>query len=644
MLVYSLVHRWWARLAIISLSFLATVLGLSSPLFQKIFVDRLSSAPLMIHGVPGLTWMETVSPMILIVCAFAVTLLQQTLNLCAGYFSTYEGVLLQQEFSNRLYRKMLSIRSDAMGSTTIGEVVAIFATDVAGSTGLIDQAIPMGAGILFPLVVAPIAIHWMCGIPMWATTATMVVIIAMNLLMALRQSRFFYLFKQLAAERVGMVNEWVQNIRLLRVLGWVDNYEAKIFSKREEETVNRIGMVTNGQMMNAIGSSISFAINLIGISSLLLLRGDSVTGGDLFALLWIFGVFLLRPFRMFPWLFTMGFDALSSLRRLERFMAKDSDPIDHHEEVRSGDVPVKPAPAEVRVRGLNLRVNGVPLLRDIDFTVAPGEFVAIVGEVGCGKSLLMLSLVAETGATFDEFKIGEIDALKLDFTERRRHFAFVPQEGFVMSATLRENLFFHYRDRHDDHVTSDDDAVINSLQLAQFKLVDEQVADGLNTEIGERGVNLSGGQRQRVSLARAHSFKRSVILLDDCLSAVDVDTEDLLIKDLIGGDWKDRTRLLVTHRLSVLTRVDRIFFMETGRIVETGTFDELLQRSGRMRKFVATVQKQTQAKTQLEPEISNESMSDMNIENTGVIDVAVEVSDTASKANGRSDGETEVIS
>jgi ABC-type multidrug transport system fused ATPase/permease subunit len=162
----------------------------------------------------------------------------------------------------------------------------------------------------------------------------------------------------------------------------------------------------------------------------------------------------------------------------------------------------------------------------------------------------------------------------------------VPQEGFVMSASLRENIMFRY-----DATSAHDNEIEKSLAVAQFHLREEHLPDGLETEIGERGVNLSGGQRQRVSLARARFFDRPVILLDDCLSAVDVDTESQLIGELIDGEWKQRTRVLVTHRLSVLARVDRVFFMEDGRIVDSGLFSELLARNEKVRAFAASVER-----------------------------------------------------
>ncbi len=595
--VYALKARWVWRLVILGFAAAGAVFGIASPFFQKLFVDRLLAPEATANAAVGATALIQVRlqlhPLIAIGLAFVCSLVAQIFSQCGNFLAVREGAVLQRLFSEHLYQKMLSIRTASLGSTTIGEVVSLYATDVPGATALVDQVLPMAAMIACNLILAPLAVQWICGIPALRTAAVIGVLILFILTLSKRQSRFFGLFKQLAAERTGIVNEWVQNIRLLRILGWVNSFELKIFTKREEETQNRIAMVTNGQFMNAVGSSMNFALNLGAVALLMFFSRERVTPGQLLALLWIFGVFLSRPLRQIPWFFTFTFDSLTSLRRLEKFLERPADAewIDGNESA--------PATSEtgcsVRVRGLNLYSQsgdrqGVALLKDINFDIAPGEFVAIVGEVGSGKSLLALSLLGETSATFESFEIGGQNILPMRLAERRRFFSFVSQEGFVMTASLRENVVFEYEPEIKDQVGFNH-KVEESLESAQFQVRSELRGAGLEIELGERGVNLSGGQRQRVALARAHFLKRPIILLDDCLSAVDVDTEAQLVSKLLSGAWKSQTRLLVTHRLSVLSQVQRIFFIEKGQIVETGHFDELIARSDRMREFVASVQR-----------------------------------------------------
>lgn len=263
------------RIAIVLITVFAALAGLASPFFQKLFVDRLLGAPTETWG-----WASSLSPLMDLGLAFAFMIIAQGFALWGNYVGIREGLILQKVFSEALYKKMLSIRSDSMGQTTVGEVVSIYATDVPGSTAIVDQSIQMGASVVFPLIFAPVAIYFISGIPLGPILMVMGAILAMNVVLSTRQSRFFYFFKQLAAERIGIVNGWVQNIRLLRILGWVENFESKIFRKREQETLNRIAMVTNGQMMNAFGSAINFVINLTGVATLIFVSAQPVTPGE----------------------------------------------------------------------------------------------------------------------------------------------------------------------------------------------------------------------------------------------------------------------------------------------------------------------------------------------------------------------------
>ncbi len=570
---------------ILSLSLLAAGIGLGGPLLQKLFVDRLLGIEddKMLQ-LEFLRTLNELSPPWLVVGAFLSTIAATGLTLAAAWLGLKESIRAQAWLAEQIYHKTLRLRADQMGGRTVGEVVSLYATDVPGATALLDQTLPGAAGIIFPLLLAPIVINWIADVPLWTTVLLMAAIVLLNAVLAYRQARFFRNFKQLAAERTGLVAEWIQNIRLLKILGWIESYEKKIYQKRVEETDNRVVMLANGQMMGAIGSSMSFFINLSGVASIVLIRQGDVTPGELLALLWIFGVFLARPFRQTPWMLTWGLDALTSLRRLEKFLSSEEGSVGPAGVHVVSASTAREESLALRVRGLNLEIGGVALLHSIDLDLFKGEFVAAVGEVGSGKSLFLLSLMGETGAVFQEYQVGGRDVRTMTERELRSAFSYVPQEGFVMSATLRENVAFAYGESQ-----MNDAKLRTSLQAAEFDLGREGITNGLETDIGERGVNLSGGQRQRVSLARADQNARSIYLLDDCLSAVDVETERKLIQNLFDRDWKKSTRLLVTHRLSVLEHVDRILFFQGGRLLTQGTLAELQASSAEFRQFTATI-------------------------------------------------------
>lgn len=577
-----LTHRLWARILILFCSFSAAVFGLLSPYFQKEFIDSLLGTTT--HRVAHLVSPD--QPQWLILCAFFSLLVTQGLIQLTNYLSYNEALIMQRRLADRLYDKMLKMRVDTLSQRPLGQIVAIYATDVPGATVVLEQSLASGASTLFPLILAPVALSMLFDIPLWPTLLLMISVSSLITAMAFLQSRYFYKFKQLAAERIGLVNEWIQNMRTYRILSWIPYIENKIYDVREVETMNRVRMVTNGQLMNALSTTVTTALNVVTLGSFVFFSTENLSPGEMMALLWVLTVFLTRPFRQMPWFFTFAFDSWTSLRRLGEFLSlQDELPTAPGSPAIPLTMHQKSEPA-LQIEGLNLKINGKQLLQDISFSVQPGELVAIVGEVGAGKSILLLSLLRETAAHFKKFEIFGQDALRMKPDEVRGQFSYVPQEGFIMSASLRENVAFIY-----DVPMQEDPGISESLRLAQFDLAQEEGQISLETEIGERGVNLSGGQRQRVSLARVHYLGQSVILLDDCLSALDVGTEHRLLEALIKGAWREKTRVLVTHRLSVLPEVDRIFFMSHGRLLQVGTFEELSNTSVEFQNFTRSLSK-----------------------------------------------------
>ena len=573
-----------ARVLILGCSLVAAVMGLLGPFFQKEFIDTLTGAQ---SAIPVAHFFD--SPLMYVVGAFVCVLVAQAFSQLTNFLSAKEALYMQRVFARRLYEKTLNLRVDTMSGRPVGEIVSLYATDVQGATVFLDQTLPAGSSTLFPLILAPFAISYLFDIPLWPTLFLMIGITLFNSFMAFRQSHFFFMFKQLAAERIGLVNEWVQNIRTIRILGWTVHFEKNIYDKRVVETRNRVLMVTNGQAMNAISSSITFVLNVVALGSLVFYSKHTMTSGELLALLWIVGIFLTRPFRQMPWFFTFAFDSWTSLRRLEEFFATQNNQTpEENWEDGEDNLAVASEKWALQVKNLRLSIGKKNVLKNISMNVAHGELIAIVGEVGSGKSLLLLSLLGETGASFEDLKVDGKDALHMSVDELRSQFAYVPQEGFIMSASLRENVAFLY-----DIEPELDPNIEESLKLAQFDLTTERVEDGLNTEIGERGVNLSGGQRQRVGLARVHYHNAPVLLLDDCLSAVDVDTEQRLFDELLMGAWKGRTRIMVTHRLTTLARVDRIFFLKEGQLIDHGRYEELLTRNAEFRDYTMSVAKES---------------------------------------------------
>jgi len=537
------------RLAIIILSIMSAVTGLIHPWMQKHFIDTLLA-----------TGSSELNPLLtFITLAFLAMLFSQILNTAVRTVCGREAAFVSTILSRALYRQTLSLTSAARGGRTVGETVNYYAQDVGAAAMLTEDFLSLVISSFIPFILAPIFVITFLDMPLTPVLITMGILLVIMTLMSWRQSGYFSEFKHLASDRLGIVNEWLQNIRIIRILGWTHSFEDAILEKRRNETANRIKMVTNGSTMNSLAQVAPLLINAVGIATLVQFKEDQITAGEIFALLWIFGVFLSRPMRMLPWTLVLFLDGYTSCVRLEKYFAAATEPDPSKEK---NQVPSDVSGADLSITNLSLTLGGRKILDNVNLNISHGDFIVIKGEVGSGKTQLLLSLLKENPATFGSYKFGNEDTLHWDLPHIRSLYSYVPQDGFVMSGTLLENVKFLY-----DPEKNGEELATACLDLADFDTANEGMPLGLATEIGERGVNLSGGQRQRVSLARSVWHQRPIILLDDCLSAVDADTEKRLIERLICGAWKDKTRILVTHRLSILAYADHIFELKDGKLM-----------------------------------------------------------------------------
>jgi ATP-binding cassette subfamily B protein len=227
---------------------------------------------------------------------------------------------------------------------------------------------------------------------------------------------------------------------------------------------------------------------------------------------------------------------------------------------------------EIEFCNLNFGYNGVPVLNEVNLRIPAGSSLAIVGPTGCGKTTLV-SLIAriydaEPGAVLiDGRPIREFSLETL-----RRNIGFVPQETFLFSLTIRENIALG----RDDATLEEIKAAAEAANIAQDI---ESFPEGYNTTVGERGITLSGGQKQRTAIARALLRSPRILVLDDALSSVDTHTEDKILnhlREIMHG----RTTIFISHRVSTVRNADRIAVLYQGRIVELGTHDELIARNG----------------------------------------------------------------
>jgi len=210
------------------------------------------------------------------------------------------------------------------------------------------------------------------------------------------------------------------------------------------------------------------------------------------------------------------------------------------------------------------------VLEDISFVAEPGQWVAIVGPTGAGKTTVAELVPRLMDPDRGEVLLDGVPVRSLRLADLRRAIGFVPQETFLFSQTIGENVAMG---------TDDAEAVVAAAKVAQLHETVEAFPDGYGTMLGERGINLSGGQKQRTAIARALANGPDVVILDDALSAVDTATEAEILRGL-GRELAGRTTLVVSHRITAIRDADLIVVLERGRVVETGKHDELFERRG----------------------------------------------------------------
>jgi len=216
--------------------------------------------------------------------------------------------------------------------------------------------------------------------------------------------------------------------------------------------------------------------------------------------------------------------------------------------------------------------TGIEALKNVSFEVKPGDFLAIIGRTGSGKSTMANLLMRMYDTDSGEILIDGRRLRELDLNNFRQQVGFVPQEVFLFSDSIRNNIAFGIAD-------PDVDSIENAAKNADVYQNIKQFDKGFETLIGERGITLSGGQKQRLSIARAIIREPQILIFDDCLSAVDTRTEEQILKNL-GKIMKGKTSILIAHRVSTIKNADKILVLDGGEIMEQGSHKTLMAKKG----------------------------------------------------------------
>ncbi|XP_064920229.1 multidrug resistance-associated protein 1-like isoform X6 [Columba livia] len=403
-----------------------------------------------------------------------------------------------------IYKKALTLANSSRRNYTTGEIVNLMLAD---AQQLMDLTVNINLlwSAPFQIVMAVIFLWQELGLSVLAGVVVLLLVIPINALIAAKVTRLQKSQMRYSDQRVKLLSEMLHGIKILKLYAWEPAYQRKVMNIREREVdvLKSSGHLTTYSMLT---------------------------------------------------LTCIPFMTKVSVSRLEDFLcADDLNPEDVNTNYNGNHA--------VEFIGASFRweKNGLPVLKNLSVSIPEGSLVAVVGQVGSGKSSFLSAV------------LGEMEKLE-GTVQRRGSVAYVSQQAWIQNDTLQENILFGTNLNRPYY-----ELVLESCALLPDL---EQLPNGDQTEIGERGVNISGGQKQRVSLARALYSNADLYLLDDPLSAVDVHVGKHLFEKIIGpsGLLRSKTRILVTHNLTVLPHADLIIIMEEGRISQMGTYQELISK------------------------------------------------------------------
>ncbi|MEN9001578.1 MAG: ATP-binding cassette domain-containing protein, partial [Flavobacteriales bacterium] len=219
--------------------------------------------------------------------------------------------------------------------------------------------------------------------------------------------------------------------------------------------------------------------------------------------------------------------------------------------------------------------SGIKALRNVSFTLPEGKTLGIIGETGSGKSTIAGMIARMYDVNEGAVKIGNTNITEIELSQLRQSIGYVPQDSFLFSTSIANNIKFGLSDLDS---TSDE----KMRQAAKDAHIYDNIVEfekGFDTIVGERGITLSGGQKQRVSIARAIIKHPAVLIFDDCLSAVDTETEDIILRNL-KRIMKGKTSVIISHRISSIEHADLIIVMNEGKVIEQGSHEELMNLDG----------------------------------------------------------------
>ena len=485
------------------------------------------------------------------------------------------NVYIDKDLRDRLFTKLLKTKVKALNKIKNGEIMSYFFSDLRKVTMTTAKFISTGTRIIANFTIAIIMMSNSANIKLTLVSLipifmTIVVII----LIRNRMDKSFKLAQKSFTELSEYVQESTDSIRTMKAFCGEEKQINEFEFKNATLKKNNINVSINQNLLFvcvSLGFGIAYAISLL-YGSKLVLQGQ-ISIGDFIAFNGYLAI-LEGPVNWIPWLFGRAKKFKVSFDRIDKMFKLPEEEIDNFEKSNEDKLN-----GDIEIKNLTYNYPGYieTVLENINIDIKKGESLGIIGVIGSGKTTLMNLLLklydVERGKIFIDGK----DINDIPVKTIRDNICYITQDNFLFSATLKENINL-FKDEYKDEDIED--------STKQAMIYDEisHMDDGINTVIGEKGIDLSGGQKQRVVISRAFLNNSNIIIFDDTFSALDNRTEQHVLNN-IKELTKNKTCIIVSNRISDIKDCDKIIVLEQGEIVEQGNHQTLLQKDGKYQEF-----------------------------------------------------------
>ena len=487
--------------------------------------------------------------------------------------------LIEQDLRNDFMAHVQSLSMNWFTHTPTGDIMALATNDIPRVREFAGPALMYSANTLTTFV---FALGMMLALSPKITLFALIPLPLVSYTVYRIGKKVHVLFGEVQGQYADLTSNAQESISGVRVIrGYVrEIYAESIFGKLSElyRQKNMEYIKVDALMMPAMMTLIGFSqIIILGFGGAEIIAGR-LTIGEITQFIAYLSL-LIWPVIAIGWVTNLVQRAAAAMKRLNEVFDLHPDIADTSET----DMAMKRIKGKIEFKDVTLQYDPQmpPVLKHLSFTVNPGETLAIVGATGSGKSTIVNLIARLYEPSEGEILIDDRSIEKIPLDTLRTSIGTVTQETFLFSKTLANNVRFGRTD-------ATLELVQQAAELAQLHDNIVEFPEGYETMVGERGVTLSGGQKQRTSIARATLREPEILILDDALSAVDTETEEHILQGL-RDTMKERTTILIAHRISTVKDADKIIVLEDGEVVEHGTHEELVKLGGR---YASTYERQ----------------------------------------------------